>query len=215
MEIKVTCKGAASASLEKLEELQGDLKKITNQNMDKLKRSILKYGVTAPVFVWKDKDSLRMIDGHQRVKALKELEKTGHKVPKIPIAYVYAENEKEAKEKLLHITSQYGTFDNDGTIEFMANLDFEEVMSSVRLSAGEFRVDTEEEEEEEPEIEFTQELMESHNYIVLVFDNDIDWLQAQSMFGLKTVAAKNSKPGFEKKGVGRVLKGSEALNKIS
>ena len=65
-----------------------------------------------------------------------------------------------------------------------------------------------------PEVEFTEELHESSNYIVLYFDNDIDWLQALTMFGLKTVKALDSRPGFEKQGIGRVLNGADALNRI-
>lgn len=66
-----------------------------------------------------------------------------------------------------------------------------------------------------PEVEFSEELHESSNYIVLYFDNDIDWLQALTLFDLKTVKALDSKEGFQKMGIGRVLNGAEALNKIS
>jgi hypothetical protein len=67
---------------------------------------------------------------------------------------------------------------------------------------------------DKPEIEFSEELTESKNYLVLTFDNDIDWLQAQSLFEIKTVKAGNDKPGFIKRGIGRVIKGPEAINKI-
>ena len=70
------------------------------------------------------------------------------------------------------------------------------------------------EKEEKPEVEFTEELLEEHNYIVLYFDNSVDWLQAESLFELKTVQALTSKEGFRKMGVGRVLKGSEALERL-
>lgn len=70
------------------------------------------------------------------------------------------------------------------------------------------------EKEEKPEVEFTEELLEEHNYIVLYFDNSVDWLQAESLFELKTVQALASKEGFRKMGVGRVLKGSEALERL-
>lgn len=69
-------------------------------------------------------------------------------------------------------------------------------------------------EQEEPEVKFTEELLEEHNYIVLYFDNSVDWLQIQSILGLETVHALGSRPGFEKKGIGRVVKGAEALEKI-
>lgn len=69
-------------------------------------------------------------------------------------------------------------------------------------------------EKNKPEVEFSEELAESSNYIVLYFDNDIDWLQAMSLFNLKTVKALDSKEGFQKQGIGRVINGAVALNEI-
>ena len=45
-----------------------------------------------------------------------------------------------------------------------------------------------------------------------IFDNEIDWIQAETLFDIKTVKAKNE--GREMKGVGRVLNGPKALNNI-
>lgn len=72
----------------------------------------------------------------------------------------------------------------------------------------------EKKEEKEGEVPFTEELLEEHNYIVLYFDNSVDWLQAQSLFELGQVQGLGSKEGFRKVGVGRVVKGAEALEKI-
>lgn len=69
-------------------------------------------------------------------------------------------------------------------------------------------------DKEKPEVEFTEELLEEHNYIVLYFDNSVDWLQAESLFELKQVQALNSKEGFRKIGVGRVIKGNVALEML-
>jgi hypothetical protein len=68
--------------------------------------------------------------------------------------------------------------------------------------------------EKKPEIEFTQELLESSNYIILVFNNTVDWLQAESVFNLKTVKALHSKEGFKCQGVGRVVDGPEAIERL-
>jgi hypothetical protein len=68
--------------------------------------------------------------------------------------------------------------------------------------------------EKKPEVEFSEELAESSNYIVLYFDNDIDWLQAMTLFKLKTVKALDSKEGFQKQGIGRVINGAVALNTL-
>lgn len=69
-------------------------------------------------------------------------------------------------------------------------------------------------EEEKPEVQFTEELMEAHNYIVLYCDNETDWLQLQTLYPLKTVKALDSREGFEKQGVGRVVRWSDFINKI-
>ena len=66
----------------------------------------------------------------------------------------------------------------------------------------------------DPEIAFSEELKEEHNYIVLYFDNSIDWLQLISIYTLLPKKALDSKAGFRKIGVGRVIKGSEFLNHI-
>jgi hypothetical protein len=67
---------------------------------------------------------------------------------------------------------------------------------------------------EEQEIVFSEYLEESNNYVVLIFDNDIDWLSAQTHFDLKTVHSKrqNGKPWS--KGIGRVINGADYLKKI-
>lgn len=67
---------------------------------------------------------------------------------------------------------------------------------------------------EPPEVEFTEELSEEHNYVVLYFENEIDWLQLQTLFPLGTVKGLDAKPGYERKGVGRVVRGIDFINKI-
>lgn len=68
---------------------------------------------------------------------------------------------------------------------------------------------------EEQEVVFSEYLDESHNYVVLLFDNDIDWLSAQTHFELKSVYSKrqNGKPWS--KGIGRVLNGAEYLKRVT
>ena len=77
--------------------------------------------------------------------------------------------------------------------------------------------DEEQEEEITPEVEFTEVLEEENNYIVLFFDNAIDWLQAETLFDLKTVKGLSTRKdgsGESSRGTGRVLNGSKALSKI-
>ena len=65
-----------------LTELQGDLKISTPKKIQKLKNSIIKYGVFVPKFAWVDNETYYIEDGHQTIKALTELEKADYIVPK-------------------------------------------------------------------------------------------------------------------------------------
>ncbi len=72
---------------------------------------------------------------------------------------------------------------------------------------------------EKPDVPFVEVLNEESNYVVLYFDNSVDWLQAQTLFEIKPVkylsTAKNRENSNAKKvGIGRVINGAEALNKI-
>ena len=100
--------------------------------------------------------------------------------------------------------------------------ELEKLLDFDMLSLGFFEEENENDEQEEqeeikPEIEFTEVLEEENNYIVLFFDNAIDWLQAETLFDIKTVKGLSTRKdgmGEMSKGVGRVLNGREALSKI-
>lgn len=65
-----------------------------------------------------------------------------------------------------------------------------------------------------PEVEFSECLNESNNYVVLFFDNDIDWLNAQQHFNLKSVNAKRANGKPWSKGIGRVIDGAKYITKL-
>ena len=91
------------------------------------------------------------------------------------------------------------------------------------LDFSDFDVDwglKEEKKDVKGNVEFSEVLNEEHNYIVLYFENDIDWLQATSLLDIPNVKAlltnrkgKDSKT-FRRIGQARVMKGSEAIRKI-
>lgn len=86
--IIVTCKGADVLPIDSIENFQGDLKRITKQNLEKLKKRIIKDGINVPLFVWRVNDWCRLLDGHQRLKALLSLREDGYELPLIPVAYI-------------------------------------------------------------------------------------------------------------------------------
>lgn len=71
---------------------------------------------------------------------------------------------------------------------------------------------------EVPEVEFTQILSESHNFLVLYFDDEVDWLQAQTLLDLKPVKLMNRARGRDvhakETGLGRVLRGADVFNRL-
>ena len=89
----------------------------------------MKYGWSFPVFVWKDKNTNYVIDGHCRLLVLNELETEGYIIPKLPVVYIECKNKKEAKQKLLRLNSQYGKMTKESVLEFVEDLDlnFEEI----------------------------------------------------------------------------------------
>ena len=124
-QIKITCTGTDYKDIDELTAFQGNLKKLSKGNLEKLKKSILKYGFSAPIFIWKSSKKNNIIDGHGRLKALISFKNDGYIIPDIPVDYIEAKTKKEAKEKLLHITSQYGDFDLKGIDEFILDLDMD------------------------------------------------------------------------------------------
>lgn len=135
-EIEIKCTGTDIVPFRQLKDFQGDLKTITDDNLEKLKNSIINNGFCAPVFVWKHKDKNYLIDGHQRLKALNNLFADGYIIPDIPIVYITADNKKDAKKKLLYISSQYGQFTIDGYADFAVDIDID--FNELRLTDGLF-----------------------------------------------------------------------------
>lgn len=108
---------------EKLEPLQGALKSLSEDSFTLLKKSILKHGFFVPVFLWHKGEQIHILDGHQRIRVLSVLKKEGYAIPKIPGVLIEAKNKKEAKEKLLAITSSFGKIEIDGLYEFWNGFD--------------------------------------------------------------------------------------------
>ena len=83
--------------------------------------------------------------------------------------------------------------------------------------------DTEDEEKNEikGEVQFAEVLGEENNYIVLKFKDDVDWLQACTLFDIKSVKCYSTRKDgkiskkMQRIGLGRVIDGIEAIRKIT
>ena len=104
--------------LDQLEEFQGNLKSLGKTEYAKLKQSITEKGFCVPCFAWRNgSDKWKLLDGHQRVRVIRN---EGWEIDGgIPIVEIAAEDERDAKEKLLAIVSRYGRVEGQGLYEFL------------------------------------------------------------------------------------------------
>ena len=164
--------------------------------------SIKEFGFQQPIVI--DKNGV-IVAGHTRYKASKKLGL--EKVPCI-IADDLTDEQIKAYRLADNKVGESAKWD-----EGLLGTELSEILN-INMELFDFDLTIDEDEEEEPEIEFTQELGEENNYIVLMFDNTVDWLQAQTLFDLKPVKPLDSKKGFERIGLGRVIDGTMFINKM-
>ena len=121
--VQIRCKAAVNLDLANLTPLQGDLKELSQSSFNKLKQSILRHGITFPFFVWQSEGKNYILDGTQRDRVLLKLVSAGYECPLLPCALIEARNRKEAAEKILLISSQYGKMTEESLDEFLAEND--------------------------------------------------------------------------------------------
>lgn len=172
--------------------------------VDKVAKSIKEFGFKVPIVIDSKNE---IVAGHTRYKASMKLGL--EEVPCI-VADDLTENQIKAFRIADNRVAEFSKWDIDlleieveGLDEFIG-FDDRDLAKMFEKNDGEI----------EGEVEFTEELNEENNYLVLFFDNSVDWLQVQTFFDIKTVKALDSKKGFEKKGVGRVINGSKFMNKV-
>ena len=118
-EIKISCSIQDRVSIDDLVPTQKNLKSLSKENFEKLRKSIIKNGFFFPIGIWDHDGVLKLLDGHQRLLTLKELRNEGYIIPLVPVFRVYASDEKQARDMLFHSVSQYGQVEKQGLYELM------------------------------------------------------------------------------------------------
>ena len=184
-------------------------RKHNKRNLDLIKKSINEVGLGRSIVIDSENEIVcgnGLVSQLDKNTPVKVIETDGSELVVVKRTDLATDDEKRKQLAVMdNSTSDMSEFD----MKLLQN-DFE--ISQLEEMGVDLKL--KEEKEDKPDIEFTEELLEEHNYVVLYFDNSVDWLQAESLFGLKTVQALSSKDGFRKMGVGRVLKGSEALERL-
>lgn len=98
---------------------QGNLKDLSEENYKKLKAVILRLGFSEPISVWEHENENKILNGHQRLRTLLSMEKEGYTIPLIPVNFILAKDEKEARQKVLALTSQYGEMTGQGLYGYL------------------------------------------------------------------------------------------------
>lgn len=62
--MEITCKTHDTLPIHELTEFQGNLKKRSDKDFDKIEKSIKKHGFSFPFFVWVNNNTNYVLDGH-------------------------------------------------------------------------------------------------------------------------------------------------------
>ena len=124
--------------------------KSDKRDVTKLKNAILKGGWSFPVYVWKDNDYV--IDGKGRKQAVEELIKEGHTITEIPVVDIEAKDLKEAKQKVLEVSSQYGDVTKDSFEAFTEGFDADFDTFDIKGIDEDMFIEPEEKDDEVPEV---------------------------------------------------------------
>lgn len=195
--------------IKELKPYKKNAKKHTKEQVKQIANSIQEFGFTQPVLIDKQNN---VVAGHGRILGAKQ---AGYK--QVPTLCLDDLTEEQIKA--------YRLADNKlNESEWDADLlkqSLDEILDMDMQAFG-FSMDVLEDEEieVEPEVPFTEILNEENNYIVLKFNNKVDWINAMGLFGITKVKAHPTKKGGNNKtfgdraGVGRVLDGVMAIEEL-
>ena len=141
--ISIKCDAKDYLELSELKEFQGGLKIRDDEDVDKILKSIKRFGFSFPFFVWKRKNANNVLDGHGRLLALQKLDELGYIIPPLPVVYVSCKDEQSARELLLRLNSHYGKMTKESVLEFIG--EFEIDTTELELPSGNINFNADEE----------------------------------------------------------------------
>lgn len=128
--------------ISELQHFQGNLKTLTTENYNKLRKEIADTGFSFVIHSWQNPKDKKWYtcDGHQRLRTLTKMREEGWQVPKLKCIPVHAKDEKQAKRRVLQGTSQFGEITSEGLYEFLSesDLEFSDVQESFRFPEVDF-----------------------------------------------------------------------------
>ena len=192
--------------LSEIKPYKKNAKKHDETQIKNVMQSIKEFGVVQPIVV--DKNNTIII-GHCRYEAMKRL---GYDELQEDWVKVVDLSEEEAEKlRLLDNKLNESEWSLDLLLDSIQNIDFSDYMLDWDIKDFEEK-EKEKEKKEKVFEEMQLKSFEHYDYIVFVFDNQIDWLNMVNEFGLKKV---NAGYGTVKKiGLGRVVKGEKLIERL-
>ena len=196
-----------SVSVHDIKPYKKNAKLHPQEQVEHIANSIREFGWQQPIVLDKNKE---IIIGHGRFEAAKSLG-----MEEVPC--VYADNLTEEQVKALRLADNKT---NESPWEKGLLEDELQTILDINMEDFGFVFEEEKEQKVEPEVEFTEVLGEEHNYVVLYFDNEVDWLQLASILDVEgkmnLSTRKDGRIGKNMKriSIGRVFNGAKALERM-
>jgi hypothetical protein len=189
-----------------------------DQAVDQVASAIKEFGFRVPIVA---KSDGLVVDGHLRLKAAQKLG-----LEEVPV--VLADDLSDAQIKAFRISvnrmAELAEWDNELlALEFAELKDlgfdtsltgFDEFDFDKMQLDDDVQDDDVKDDEVVGEVKFSEYIGESNNYVVLLFNNDIDWLAAREHFDLQTVASTRRTGEKWSTGIGRVIDGGTYLSRL-
>lgn len=186
--------------IKELKPYKKNAKKHNKEQVEQIANSIKEFGFTQPVII--DKHDC-VVAGHGRILGAK---KAGLK--QVPTVCLEDLTEEQIKAyRLVDNKLNESEWDKKTLKE-----ELDELYSSFSMEDFGFGISIENIDLlQEGRREIAPELGEANNYIVLEFDTEQEWEDAQFYFDLKEVETPDKNPKIRRKGIGRVIKGKDIL----
>lgn len=181
------------------------------EQIQEIADSISEFGFTNPILI---DETHSIIAGHGRLMAAKSL-----KLQQVPTIMLTDLNEQQRRAYVIadnKLALNAGWNEKLLTRELfaLADEDFDLGLTGFSTEELDKLLDLGREESQPPSVKFSEELGEAHNFVVLYFGNDVDWLAAHTHFELESVNSRRANGKPWSKGIGRVVDGAKYLNRI-
>lgn len=178
----------------------------TEEQVEQIASSISEFGFNDPVGVWDSPEGLEIVEGHGRIMAAKKLG-----LVTVPVVRLnHLDEEQRRAYMLVHNQLTMNTGWNIEMLEAeLAKLDGMDMFGF----DDEAETDGDEQEEVPARIPFAKAVDLKRDYIVLMFDNEIDSMYAAQLLGVEPANLLATGRAV-RYGTGRVIDGIKAIERL-